>query len=93
MNIRQVAVELPQHIEVHLQVRRENLLVKGEGKGAYTQVDHGLSRMTHRPSHLNNVGTEHVGFSPTRQKILLAPSAKRRHVSGASRMKDEVESY
>ena len=31
--------------------------------------------MTSRPSHQYNAGTEHVGFSPTRQ-ILLAPSAK-----------------
>ena len=36
------------------------------------------------PSHLCNTGTEHGGFPPTRQK-LLAPSAKRREVLGASR--------
>ena len=36
---------------------------------------HGRSRMTIRPSHPCNAGTEHVGFSPTRQ-ALLAPSAK-----------------
>ena len=37
-----------------------------------------------RPSHPYNAGTEHVGFSPTRQ-TLLAPSAKRREVFGESR--------
>ena len=36
-----------------------------------------------RPSHLCNAGTEHVGFSPTRQ-TLRAPSAKRREVFGES---------
>ena len=42
---------------------------------------HGRSGMTIwcRPSHPYNGGTEHVGFSPTRQ-ALLAPSAKRREV-------------
>ena len=35
----------------------------------------------HRPSHPYNAGTEHVGFSRTRQ-TLLAPSAKRREVFG-----------
>ena len=42
----------------------------------------------HRPSHPSNAGTEHVGFSPTRQ-TLLPPSAKRREVC-ASRMKGEL---
>ena len=37
----------------------------------------------HRPSHPYNVGTEQVGFSPTRQ-ALHAPSAKRREVLGGS---------
>ena len=37
----------------------------------------------HRPSHLYNAGTEHVGFSTTRQ-TLLAPSAKHRDVAGES---------
>ena len=37
----------------------------------------------HRPSHPYNAGTEHVGFSPTRQ-TLPAPSAKRREVIGES---------
>ena len=37
----------------------------------------------HRPSHPYNAGTEHVGLSPTRQK-LLAPCAKRREVFGES---------
>ena len=40
------------------------------------------------PSHPHNVGTESVGFSPTR-KALLAPSAKRREVFGESCMKGE----
>ena len=46
---------------------------------------HGRSRMTIaiRPSHPYYAGTEHVGFSPTRQ-TLLAPSAKRREVFGES---------
>ena len=38
----------------------------------------------HRRSHPYNAGTEHVGFSPTRQ-TLLAPSAKRREVEGGER--------
>ena len=33
----------------------------------------------HRPSHLHNAGTEHVGFSPTRQ-ALLAPGVA--HILG-----------
>ena len=37
----------------------------------------------HRPSHPYYAGTEHVGFSPTKQ-TLLAPSAKRRVVFGES---------
>ena len=39
---------------------------------------HGRSRTTIdiRPSHAYDAGTDHVGFSPTRQ-TLLAPSAKR----------------
>ncbi|CAN0422214.1 unnamed protein product, partial [Laminaria digitata] len=37
----------------------------------------------HRPSHPYNAGTEHVGFSPTRQTS-LAPSAMRREVFGES---------
>ena len=37
----------------------------------------------HRPSHPYNAGTEHVGFSPTRQ-TLLATSLKRREVFGES---------
>ena len=37
----------------------------------------------YRPSHPYNAGTEHVGFSPTRQ-ALLATSAKRRRVLGES---------
>ena len=37
----------------------------------------------HRPSHPGYAGTEHVGFSPTRQ-TLLAPRAKRLEVFGES---------
>ena len=37
----------------------------------------------HRPLHPYYAGTEHGGFSPTRQ-TLLAPSAKRREVFGES---------
>ena len=36
-----------------------------------------------RPSHPYNAGTEHVGFSPTKQ-ISLAPSTMRREVFGES---------
>ena len=45
----------------------------------YLILMHSRSRMTiwYRPSHPDNAGTEHVGFSPTRQ-TLLAPGAKRR---------------
>ena len=55
----------------------------GRGRGAHFM--HGRSGMTiwYRPSHPYNVGTEHVGFPPTRQ-ALLAPSAKRREVLGES---------
>ena len=38
----------------------------------------------HRSSHPDYSGTEHVGFSPTRQALLLAPSAKRREAVGES---------
>ena len=37
----------------------------------------------HLPSHPCNAGTEGAGFSPTEQ-TLVAPSAKRREVSGGS---------
>ena len=48
---------------------------------------HGRSRMyDHRPSHPYHPGTEHDGFSPTRQTS-LAPSAKRNVRCPASRMK------
>ena len=52
------------------------------GAGVYSIFMHGRSRMTIaiRPC---NAGTEHVGFSPTRQ-ALLASSAKRREVFGES---------
>ena len=42
---------------------------------------HGRSRMTVDPRIPTNTGAEHVGFSPTRQTLLVAPSAKRRDVS------------
>ena len=54
---------------------------RAEGGGGCTQFVHGRSRMAIRPSHPYYAGTEHVGFSPTRQ-TLLAPSAKRRAVLG-----------
>ena len=56
-----------------------------EGGWGGPQFVHGGSCMTiwYRPSHPYNVGTEHVGLSPTRQ-TLLAPSAKRREVFGES---------
>ena len=51
----------------------------------YSIFIHGRSGMTVaiRPLHPYNAGTEHVGFSPTRQ-TLLAPSAKRREVFSGS---------
>ena len=56
----------------------------GEIGGGCSHVMHGRSRKPiHRPSHPYNVGTEQVGFSPTRQ-ALHAPSAKRREVLGGS---------
>ena len=57
-------------------------MVKG---GVYSILMHGRTGITIaiRPSHPYNAGTEHVGFSPTRQ-ALLAPSAKRREVFGES---------
>ena len=39
--------------------------------------------LSRKPSHPYFAGTEHVGFSPTRQN-LLAPTAKRREVFGVS---------
>ena len=39
----------------------------------------------HGPSPLYNAGTEHVGFSPTRQ-ILLTPRAKCREVFGEGKL-------
>ena len=49
------------------------------GSGGDAGVMHGRSRTSIRPSHPYNAGMEHVGFSRTRQ-ILLVPSAKRREV-------------
>ena len=56
----------------------------GEG-GVYSIFMHSRSRMpiAIRPSRPCYAGTEHVGFSPTRQ-TLLAPSAKHREVFGKS---------
>ena len=53
--------------------------------GEYTQFVHGRSRIAVRcrPLHPYNAGTEHVGFSQTRQ-ALLAPSAQRHEVFGES---------
>ena len=50
-----------------------------QGVGGCTQFVHGRTRMTID----HYAGTEHVGFSQTRQ-ALLAPSAKRREVFGKS---------
>ena len=57
----------------------------GEGVGALIMYAmHGRSRIyDHRLSHPYNAGTEHVGFSPTRQTS-LAPNAERREVFGES---------
>ena len=53
-------------------------------KGFVFIIMHGPSRMTKYPCiPAYNAGTEHVGFSPTRQ-TLLALSAKRRKVLGES---------
>ena len=53
--------------------------------GVGTHFKHGGSRMTIaiRPWHPHDVGTEHVGFSLTKQTS-CAPSAKRREVFGES---------
>ena len=66
--------------------------MKGEGAGTDVALDrrdvldlmHGRSRTTMTIDPRIRDGTEHVGFSPTRQ-TLLAQSAKRREVSGESR--------
>ena len=57
----------------------------GAGGRVYSIFMHDRSGITtwYRPLHPLNARTEHVGFSPTRQ-ALLAPSAKRRDVSGES---------
>ena len=39
------------------------------GGGGIPIIMHGHSRMSIRPSHPYNAGTEHVGFSPTRQAL------------------------
>ena len=55
------------------------------GWEVYSIFMHGRSRMTiwYRPSHPYYAGTDHAGFSPTRQ-TLLAPSAKHGEVFGES---------
>ena len=45
------------------------------------------SRKTIDPSHPNIVWTERVGLPPTRQAVLVAPSATRREVFGESHEK------
>ena len=49
----------------------------------YSIFMHSVMTIWYIPSHPYYAGTEHVGFSPTRQ-TLLAPSAKRREVFGES---------
>ena len=69
---------IPQDIRVAQQLHHPRQSGAGGGVGGYS-----LSYMAvHRRSHPYNVGTEHVGVSPTRQ-IFLPPSAKRREVLGA----------
>ena len=55
----------------------------GEVGGVGTRYHAWPKSYDHGPSHLYNAGTEHVGYSPTRQ-TLLAPSAKRREMFGES---------
>ena len=56
---------------------------KNGRKGMRTHVMNSPLSYDHRPSHPHNAGTEHVGFSPTRQ-ALPAPRAKRREAFGES---------
>ena len=53
------------------------------GRGEVYSISYMGVSYDHRPSHPYNTGTEHVGFSPTRQS-LLAPSARQREVFGES---------
>ena len=55
--------------------------VVGVERGGCTHDHAGPLSYDHRPSHPSNAGTEHVGFSPTRQ-ALLVPSAGRHGVFG-----------
>ena len=57
----------------HASVSRRNTVIRGLGYGVPSLA---CSMHARRPSppHSHNAGTEHTGFSPTRQK-LLAPSA------------------
>ena len=62
----------------------------GEGGGGRECLCHGCPQSyDHGPSHPCNAGTEHIGFSPTRQ-TLLAPSAKQNVRRSVSRMKGEL---
>ena len=55
------------------------------GAGGVLIVMHGRTAYGDRPSHPYYLGTEHVGFSPTRQTLLVAPKrAKRREAFGES---------
>ena len=56
---------------------------RGGGRGGVYSVCAWPQLYDLRPSHSYDAGTEHVGFSPTRQ-TLLAPSTKRREVFGES---------
>ena len=64
--------------------RQPNLYIHigGEGEG-YSCSNAWPWPYGHRPLHPTNAEMEHVGFSLARQ-TLLAPSAKRREVSGES---------
>ena len=63
-------------------VSRGNHRDRGRAGGVYSACAWPKS-YDHRPSHPYYVGTELVGFPPTRQ-TLLAPRAKRREVFGES---------
>ena len=75
----------PAHHHINGKCRVYMITQAKVGGGVYSIFMHGRSRMTigYRPLHTYNAGTEHVGFSPTRQ-TLLAPSAKRLEEFGES---------
>ena len=65
-----VSRDTPPQTGVHKPWEGEGREGVGEGRGCH-QVMHGRSRRCgHRPSHRYNAGTEHVGFSPTRQTLI-----------------------